>query len=315
MPLAYLYFFLYTPFPYELQHNFSGLKVSMQQNVFRSKFLLVFAICATALICGCSAEASNQAETANSAKIANIAAAPKNTSIDIQPNSPADTVRAFYQDLREKKFREAIYLTNLRPAVEGLTDAELKDFQIDLEALAGQVPQQIEINGEIISGNDATVTAKLPGEEQDKLELQQIKLRKAGDVWIIVSVDAETEAAVKKEGKNYFYKLRIDTHHDEARQMLDRISKAELAYSLQNGGAYADIATLVEAGLLPPDAKTSDTTGYNYLIKVPDDKKSWSASAVPAIYGKTGSLSFAVDLDDKNRPHLTSKDNGGKPLN
>lgn len=289
----------------------------MQQNVFRPKFLLVFAICATALALGCSAEASNQAEAANGVKAANAAniAAPKNASIDIEPNSPADTVRAFYQDLREKKFREAIYLTNLRPAVEGLTDAELKDFQIDLEALAGQVPPQIEINGEIISGNDATVTAKLPGEDQDKLELQQIKLRKSGDVWIILSVDDETEAAVKKEGKNYFYKLRIDTHHDEARQMLDRISKGELAYSLQNGGQYADIPSLIEAGLLPPDAKTSDTTGYNYLVKVADDKKSWSASAVPAVYGKTGNLSFAVDLDDKKRPHLTSKDNGGKPLN
>jgi hypothetical protein len=290
----------------------------MQQNVFLPKFLLVFAICATALALGCSAEASNQAEAANGAKAsnaANTAVAPKNASIDIQPNSPADTVRAFYQDLREKKFREAIYLTNLRPAVEGLTDTELKDFQIDLEALAGQVPPQIEINGEIISGNDATVTAKLPGEDQDKLELQQIKLRKSGDVWIIISVDAETEAAVKKEGKNYFYKLRIDTHHDEARHMLDRISKAELAYSLQNGGQYAELPTLIEAGLLPPDAKTNDTTGYNYLVKVPDDKKSWSASAVPAVYGKTGNLSFAVDLDDKKRPHLTSKDNGGKPLN
>jgi len=289
----------------------------MQQNVFRPKYLLAFAICATSVVFGCSAEASNQAEAANGIKAANAvntAVAPKNNSIDIQPNSPADTVRAFYQDLREKKFREAIYLTNLRPAVEGLTDAELKDFQIDLEALAGQVPQQIEINGEIISGNDATVTAKLPGEDQDKLELQQIKLRKEGDVWIIVSVDAETEAAVKKEGKNYFYKLRIDTHHDEARQMLDRISKAELAYSLQNGGQYADISALVEAGLLPPDAKTSDTTGYNYVINVPDDKKSCSASAVPAVYGKTGNLSFAVDLDDKKRPHLTSKDNGGQPL-
>ena len=286
----------------------------MQQNVFRLRFLLVFAICATALICGCSAEASNNAGTQNGAQPANIASAPKNNSIDIQPNSPADTVRAFYQDLREKRFREAIYLTNLRPAVEGLTDSELKDFQIDLEALAGQVPANIEINGEIISGSEATVTAKLPGEDQDKLELQQIKLRKEGDVWVILSVDDDTAQAVKKEGKNYLYMLRIDTHHDEARQMLDRISKAELAYSLQNGGVYADIPALVESGLLPPDAKTSDTTGYNYTVKVADDKKSWSASAVPAVYGKSGKLSFAVELDDKKRPRLTSKDNGGQPL-
>lgn len=286
----------------------------MQQNVFRPKFLLVLAIFAVTFVYGCAAEASITPDSPEPATKAENIATTKNASIDIQPNSPADTVRAFYQDLRDKKFREAIYLTNLRPAVEGLTDAELKDFQIDLEALAGQVPPQIEINGEIISGNEATVTAKLPGEDQDKLELQQIKLRKDGDVWIILSVDDETEQAVKKEGKNYFYKLRIETHEDEAKQMLDRISKAQLAYSIQNAGAYADMPTLIKDGLLPPDATSSVSTGYNYSVKLSDDKKSWSATALPANYGKSGKLSFAVDLDDKKRPRLTSKDNGGQPL-
>src|SRR4051812_37206968 len=143
----------------------------MQQNVFRPKFLLILAICATTFVPGCAAEASKK--TDDRTEPANFAAT-KKASIDILPNSPADTVRAFYQDLREKKFREAIYLTNLRPAVEGLTDAELKDFQVDLEALAGQVPPKIDINGEIVTGNEATVTAKLPGEDPDKLELQEI---------------------------------------------------------------------------------------------------------------------------------------------
>ena len=96
--------------------------------------------------------------------------------------------------------------------------------------------------------------------------------------------------------------------------MLDRISKAQLAYSIQNGGVYADMSALIKAGLLPPDAMSSVSTGYNYTVKVSDDKKSWSASAVPAVYGKSVTLSFAVDLDDKKRPRLTSKDNGGQPL-
>jgi hypothetical protein len=285
----------------------------MQHDVFRPKFLLILAICATTFVPGCAAEASKKTDDPGHTQPANFAT--KNASIDIQPNSPADTVRVFYKDLREKKFREAIYLTNLRPAVEGLTDAELKDFQVDLEALAGQVPAQIEINGEIVSGSDATVTAKLPGEDPDKLELQEIKLRKDGDVWIILSVDDETAQAVKKEGKNYFYNLRIDTHHEEAKKMLDRISKAELAYSMQNGGVYAEVPALIQAGLLPPDVQASVSTGYNYTVKVTPDKKSYSVSAVPAVYGKSGKLSFAVDLDAKKAARLTSKDNGGQPLN
>ena len=38
------------------------------------------------------------------------------------------------------------------------------------------------------------------------------------------------------------------------------------------------------------------------------------ATATPAVYGKSGKLSFGVQLDGKNIPHLNSKDNGGKPL-
>ena len=96
--------------------------------------------------------------------------------------------------------------------------------------------------------------------------------------------------------------------------MLDRIAKAEIAYSLQNAGAYADVAALIARGLLPDDAKSSESTGYEFVIKIAEDKKKYSASATPATYGKTGRLSFLTTLDDKSAAHLNSKDNGGKPL-
>src|SRR5207247_2157846 len=169
---------------------------------------------------------------------------------------------AFYKLLREKKFREAIFLTNLRPAIEGLTDMEMKDFALDFEAIAGDVPAQIEINGEIITGDLATVTANLPSADGDKKEIQTIKLRRENGIWVILSADNEAEKRIKQEGKNYFYALRIETHEQEARNMLDRIAKAELAHSLQNGGTYADMPTLITAGLLPDDIKTPDSTGY-----------------------------------------------------
>jgi hypothetical protein len=250
----------------------------------------------------------NEAAAANSAES-------KGASIPIDPNGPADTVRAFYKLLREKKFREAIFLTNLRPAIEGLTDTELKDFALDFEAIAGDVPAEVEINGEIITGDNATVTANLPNADGDKKEIQTIKLRRENGIWVILSADDEAEKKIKQEGKNYFYALRIETHEQEARKMLDRIAKAELAHSLQNGGLYAGMPTLVTAGLLPDDVKTSESTGYSYDIVLTSDNKRYFATATPASYGKSGKLSFLLQLDAKGVGHLTSKNSGGKVLN
>ncbi len=241
----------------------------------------------------------------------NAAGASKGASIQIDAGGPADTVRAFYKLLREKKFREAIFLTNLRPAIEGLTESELKDFSLDFEAIAGEIPAEVKISGEIISGENSTVTVNLPNEDGDKDEVQPIKLHRSGDVWVILSVDAEAEARIRKEGKSYFYNLRIETHEDEAKKMLERISKAELAYSLQNGGVYAEFQVLIDAGLLPADVKTSESTGYNYVLKIADGKRNYFASATPAIYGKSGRLSFLLEPDNKGVSRVTSKDTGG----
>ena len=234
--------------------------------------------------------------------------------IAIDPNGPADTVRVFYKNLREKKFREAIFLTNLKPAIAGLTDTELKEFAVDFEAIAGQVPAEVQINGEIITGDQATVTANLPNEDGDKNEIQTIKLRKENDIWIIQTVDEEAESRIKKEGRNYFYNLRVETHEEEAKKMLERISKAELAHSLQNGGVFTDMQTLIDAGLLPDDIQTSVSTGYNYTIIVGADKIKYIATATPAVYGKSGKMSYILHLDSKGISRVTSKDTGGKPL-
>src|SRR5206468_8878517 len=135
------------------------------------------------------AESKNAAEAAKQRvdQASTNSAEAKGATIPIDPNGPADTVRAFYKLLREKKFREAIFLTNLRPAIEGLTDMEMKDFALDFEAIAGQVPAEVEINGEIITADNATVTANLPNADGDKKEIQTIKLRKENGIWVILS--------------------------------------------------------------------------------------------------------------------------------
>lgn len=282
------------------------------------KICLVVPVIALSISCSCSS-AEPKADAANTSPLpstanANSDVAAGGAKIDITEGGPADAVRAFYQKLREKKFREAIFMTNLRPAVEGLTDAELKDFSLDFEQLAGQVPAQLEINGEIITGDSATVTVKIPDADTGKSDLQPIKLQKQDGVWVIQSVDRSAAERIRKEGKNYLYNLRIETHEDEARAMLDRIAKAEMVAAAQNGDQFGDLDTLLTAGLLPADVRNSTSTGYKYLVNLTPDKRSYTATAFPAEYGKSGKLSFLVTLDAKGASHLTSKDDGGKPL-
>ena len=267
---------------------------------------------------GCSAEASKASPEITAEAKAVDADAPalpakgRGPTIEIKPNSPAETVRAFYEALREKRFRQAIFLTNLRPAVEGLTDDELKEFQLDFESIAKYVPAQLEINGEVISGDMATVTAKLPNKDLDKEEIQQLRLRKEGDIWILLTVDEAAEKKIKQEGKNYFWALRIEAHQDDAREMLDRVAKAQMAFAATNQGLYGDMNALINAQFLPDDIRTSESTGYVYTVNLSSDRKKYSATAVPAVYGKTGRLSFKVELDSGSQAHLTSRDEGAK---
>lgn len=291
----------------------------MWNKIFQIKNCLLAVIFIALLINGCAVEEekgkleinkeNNQPKTS---VVSELKIPSSKATIKIEPNSPADTVRVFYKNLREQKIREAMFLTNLRPAIEGLTDAELKELQVDFESLAAQVPAEIEINGEIISENKATVTAKLPDVDTEKINLQEIKLRKENDVWTILTVDEKAEAEVKKESKNYFFALRIKTHHEEAKAMLERVHKAQMVYATQSGGLYGDIPTLIGKGFLPRDISAADSTGYNYQIQLDDDNRKYRAIATPAVYGKTGKLSFQFEANANRVSPLKSQDNKGQ---
>ena len=139
------------------------------------------------------------------------------------------------------------------------------------------------------------------------MQTSKVDLVLAGGAWIVGS--AEDQKVVKKAGKNYFFDVRILAHETDAQEMMVRIVKAQLVHNSQHEGVYADIPTLVKEGLLPIDIQTSESTGYQYHIKVSENKKSYSAGAEPAEYGRTGKLSFYLDLNG-----LISKDVSGKPL-
>jgi hypothetical protein len=285
------------------------------------KNCLLFMIFSISLLSGCGIEVAKDksgSDKQNNPVKASVSIDSKNSAakatIKIEPNSPADTVRAFYKHLREKNFREAMFLTNLRPAIEGLTDAELKELHVDFEPLAAQVPSEIEINGEIISQDAATVTAKLPDNDTDEMKTQEIRLNKDERAWVILTVDKQAESEIKKEGKNYFTALRIKTHHEEAKAMLERVNKAQMVYATQNGGLYGDASVLIDKGFLPKDFLTSETTGYNYQIHLSNDQKQFTATATPAVYGKTGKLSFWFETNGTKTSLLKNKDTKGRGL-
>ncbi len=90
--------------------------------------------------------------------------------------------------------------------------------------------------------------------------------------------------------------------------MLVNIAQKQLVYSVQHNGAYADLQTLVNERLLPEDVLTSQSTGYNFRVTLSADKKSYTAGAEPAVYGRTGTLSFYMDPSG-----VKKADTGGKP--
>ncbi len=224
--------------------------------------------------------------------------------------TPSETVRQFYKAMREKRFRDAWALSIYQPAVEGLSQEEygelLPEFEKTAIAVTEKVPTNLQITNEVVSGDSAVVMMKvLDADGKEKLE--QATLIKTASGWILG--DAESQAMVRKAGKKFFFNARIDAHHNEVQDMLTRISLAQVVHSQQHGGLFGDMASLISAGLIPKDLETTESTGYRFRITTSPDRKSWSASAEPADYGRSGKLSFYLDPAG-----VRSADVGGKAL-
>lgn len=223
-----------------------------------------------------------------------------------QARTPTETVREFYQMMRERHFKEAFALSIYKPAIDGLSAAEFAELQPDFEKMGAAIPEKIEVSGEQISGEVATVFVKIA--DADKAaEAEPVTLIRENGVWIVG--DRENQAVVKKAGKQFFFEARIETHHNEVQAMLERISLAELAYASQHNNLFGDLPTLVTAGLVPKDIETPETTGYRFHLTLSKDAKKWEAGAEPVQYGRTGRLSFLLD-----QTGIRSADKGGKPL-
>jgi len=222
--------------------------------------------------------------------------------------TPADVVREFYKAMHEHRFKEAWALTIYKPAVEGLNAEEMEDLRPDFEEKAAAIPDQVEISGEQISGDIATVFVKVPISESTPQNLSQpVTLIKSGGVWIIG--DEANQAIVKKAGRRFFLEALITQHHSDIEDLLKRLIAVQIVYTQQHGG-FGDLQALINAGLLPKVAGDPKDLGYNFRVTVGNDGKSYLAGAEPTRYGHTGKLSYWMDQTGT----IKSADNGGKPV-
>ena len=223
--------------------------------------------------------------------------------------TPTEVVRAFYTALREARFRDALMMSVYRPAIEPLSAAELEELRPDFERIAGQVPPDFDFTGESVSGDEATVFMKSGNEQERNVKVEPVYLvRGAGGAWVVGDRAGAVEA--KKQGKKFFFEQRIAAHEQDAEDMLKRVQAAQIAYSVQRKGIFGDLNALVDAGFVPKDILGSESTGYRFTVAVGEGGRSYTARAEPALYGRTGRLSFYLDPSG-----VQHKDTGGKPFN
>ena len=224
--------------------------------------------------------------------------------------TPTETMREFYRMMREKKFREAFGISIYRDAIEGLSTQEFEELRPDFErmaiAVSERIPEKVDITGEQISGDVATVFVKVI-DADGKEKVEPASLIKVGNNWFVG--DKENLELVRKAGKRFFFEARINAHHSDVQDILTRISLAQVVYSQGHNGQFGNIAELITAGLVPKDLEGTESTGYRFQINRSGDGKTWYATAEPAQYGRTGRLSFFLDASG-----IKSGDAGGKPL-
>lgn len=213
------------------------------------------------------------------------------TSAFAQTSSPREVAINFYRALKEKKYVEGFRYSIYRYAIEGLTPAELQDLEPDFASAFAAIPENINVRMHQINGDTATVFLQFEGVEK----LQQVALIKHQGEWLVG--DQESLAVVKQQGRAYFFNTRMEVNEEETHEMLQRIVSAEILYASRFEGKNASLAELIRLQALPQEMDDGEAGGYRYVLTISADEKSFTVTATPTVYQKTGRLSFYADRD------------------
>lgn len=217
--------------------------------------------------------------------------------------SPSETVLTFYRFLRENRFSEGLAYSVYREAVEGLEEGDLAELEQEFRQTFSDIPARIEIRGEQVSGENATVFASFGSEEQ----AQEVVLVNEGGRWLVG--DREALEQVRKERTAFFFNARIQVNHNEVFRLMQRIAGGEDVY-FQTKKVYAELAELATADSLGEDLKTGVASGYRFTVNLTPDRQAFTVVAIPVRYGRTGKLSFFA-----NAKSIHAQDAAGQPVN
>jgi hypothetical protein len=206
-----------------------------------------------------------------------------------QKESPSQTAVSFYRALKEKRFVDGFKQSVYRAAIEGLTAAELKDLEPEFIRTFSGIPDKIEPRQEEIKGDAATVYLKFEGIEK----LQGVQMIRVGGEWLVG--DQESLEMVREQGRKFFFNTRITVSENETAEVLARLIDAETLYAQKREGHCASIQELIKLNALPKDLESGETGGYRFVFTLGQDGMSYSSTATPVEYGKTGRLSFYAD--------------------
>ncbi len=205
-----------------------------------------------------------------------------------QKGSPTEAVLAFYKLLREQKYMEGFSYSIYRDAVEGLSDEDMAELVPEFQQTFADIPEKIEVRGEQISGEAATVFAKFG----DAADVQEVSLVRQDGRWLVG--DREALAQVQTERTAFFFNTRIRVNHNEVFDLMKRLTGTE-DVRFRAKKAYATLDELVAEEGFAEDIKSGVANGYRFTVNLTPDKQAFTLVAVPVRYGRTGKLSFFAD--------------------
>jgi len=200
--------------------------------------------------------------------------------------TPSETVLAFYGLMRQQKFVDAFAYSVYAEAVDGLSEEDLGELAPEFQRTAADIPAAIEVKGEQVSGDAATVFARFGTSE----DAQNVSLVRDGNRWLVG--DKEALDQVRAEKTAFFFNARIRVDHNEVFDLMRQLTGTE-DVRFQTKKAYGTLNELIaEEKTIGEELNDGIASGYKFMVNVTNDRQAFTVIAIPVRYGRTGKLSF-----------------------
>lgn len=206
--------------------------------------------------------------------------------------TPTQTVVAFYRLLREQNYRGGMALSVFGEAVSELSEEDLIDLTPDFQKTFSAIPETLDVRGEQISGDAATVFVRFGGPNDPA---DTVSLVRDGGRWLVG--DRDVLGVVREQKSAYFFNVRVTVNHNEVYDLLKRITGCEDVH-FRRTKSFATLDELIATEGLTDDLKQGAASGYRFTVNLTPDRQAYTVVAIPARYGRTGRLSFYADAKE-----------------